>query len=45
MNSGTGEEEANTQAEAGRWGKRGRGGMDGTGNGVSLVYTDDESSN
>ncbi|WP_433753959.1 CotH kinase family protein [Paenibacillus amylolyticus] len=44
MNSGTGEEGSNTQAEAGGRGKRGPGGMDGSGNGVSLVYTDDESS-
>lgn len=44
MNSGTGEDGANTLPEAGMKGNRGPGGMDGSGNGVSLVYTDDESS-
>ncbi|CAM4516968.1 CotH kinase family protein [Paenibacillus xylanexedens] len=44
MNSGTGEDGANTLPEAGMKGNRGPGGMDGSGNGVSLVYTDDKSS-
>lgn len=44
MNGGTGEERTNTQAEAGGRGNRGPGGMDGSGNGVSLMYTDDETS-
>ncbi|WP_419888884.1 CotH kinase family protein [Paenibacillus xylanexedens] len=44
MNSGTGEDGANTLPEAGMKDNRGPGGMDGSGNGVSLVYTDDESS-
>lgn len=44
MNGGTEEEGTNTQAEADGRGNRGPGGMDGSGNGVSLVYTDDETS-